>query len=163
MAVQHRKHTVTLEATRAVASPRSLEAAGIVASEKAPAGIVLARLVGWADGRPLIRLPGRSEPVIAACAGSLAVGDVERLVAVMFLDGNLARPVVMGPVVDMPAGDAPSVPERLELAAGSELVLRCGPATLRLLADGTAVLRGVNVVTRAAATNRIRGGNVQIN
>jgi len=158
---QRTTHTVTVAAEEP--PRRSLEAAGITPFEAAPSGVVLARLVGFEDGRPLVLLPGRPNPVVAAAACSLGSDQVGNVLAIMFLAADLAKPVVIGPLVAAPdTADVP-VPAHLELRAERELVLQCGPATLRLLSDGTAILRGVNVVTRAAATNRIRGGNVQIN
>ena len=47
--------------------------------------------------------------------------------------------------------------------ASRELVLRCGKASVTLTSDGAVRIRGTDVLSRASATNRIRGGNVQIN
>lgn len=133
------------------------------ASRAAP-GLTLGRLVGLIDGGPLVLLPGQTIPVPAASACVLNDGDAGKRVAVMFIDSDPGAPLIIGTIAeDQATASARPVPDRLELQAKNEIVLKCGRATLRLLADGTAVLRGVNVVTRAAATNRIRGGNVQIN
>lgn len=137
--------------------------AGQACANAAPAGVVLARLVGFADSHPMILVHGSDRPLMAASACQLLASDLDRVVAVSFLDNDASKPIVMGPIVGMPIEPEASPPARLELIGSSEVVLRCGAATLRLLADGTAILRGVNVITRAAATNRIRGGNVQIN
>lgn len=138
----------------------TLEEVGIRPVRKAPDGVVLARLISLSDQRPTVLLPDSGTPVQAAAGGNLRAEHVGGLVAVMFLDGDLDNPMVVGPIVAAPTG---TIPERLEICANSELVLRCGPSTLRLLADGTAVLRGTTVTSRASGTNRIRGGNVQIN
>jgi hypothetical protein len=53
--------------------------------------------------------------------------------------------------------------KRVVIEGREEVMLRCGPATLTLRKDGTVVLRGVNIVTRAERVQRIRGGKVQIN
>lgn len=128
------------------------------------AGLTLARLIGFADGRPLVMLPGKPEPTTASAACLLSANDAGRLVAVMFIDADTSLPLIIGAIAAEAASSVQSEPPaRLEIQAKNEIVLKCGRATLRLLADGTAVLRGVNVITRAAATNRIRGGNVQIN
>ena len=161
MIQKDQKTTITLSVDPH--AKRSLESAGITPFEPAPAGVVLARLVGFADGRPLVLLPGKQGPVAACSASALRTDQVDQLVAVMFVDADMSKPMVIGPVVGLPDATDAAAPQRLELSASRELVLKCGSATLRLQADGTAVLRGVNVVTRAAATNRIRGGNVQIN
>ena len=44
-----------------------------------------------------------------------------------------------------------------------ELILRCGRATVTLREDGKIVIRGVDVLSRASRTNRIKGGSVQLN
>jgi hypothetical protein len=53
--------------------------------------------------------------------------------------------------------------ERIVLSARQEVVLRCGPGSITLTADGKVVVRGVEVVSSANRTNRIRGGAVRIN
>jgi hypothetical protein len=52
---------------------------------------------------------------------------------------------------------------RLVLEGLDELVLRCGEASITLRRNGRIVIRGVEVETRAAGSNKIRGGSVQIN
>lgn len=152
-------------------APADVEAGG---QDRAPRGVVQAQLVGLADGMPLVMLPPwldrSARPRLAQACCRLTCEDIGRRVAVMFIDGLLDRVIVVGPIAEPDASVACScavpetaTPRRLELQASQELILRCGKAALRLLADGTAVVRGVNVVTRASATNRIRGGNVQIN
>jgi len=140
-------------------------ASGVAAPTVSTPTLALGRLVGFADGSPLVLLTAASSPIAASAVGRLSVDDLGRLVAVMFIDSNPALPLVIGVIADEHPAPASrnETPARLEFEATREIVMKCGKATLRLLADGTAVLRGVNVVTRAAATNRIRGGNVQIN
>ncbi len=163
MLTHGRKKTVPRTVAPTRPSTHKVEAAGPTTIERAPDGLVLGRLTGFADGLPLILLPGKRQPIAASTTGTVSETHIDKLVAVMFIESDLAKPVVVGAIVAMPESETAGAPQRMELAATSELVLKCGPATLRLLADGTAVLRGVNVVTRASATNRIRGGNVQIN
>lgn len=52
---------------------------------------------------------------------------------------------------------------RVVLEAADEIVLRCGNAMIVLRRNGRVVIRGTYVETRAAGTNRIKGGSVQIN
>ena len=125
-------------------------------------GVVLARLVGFKDQLPVVLIPGRAHPVTAAGICKLETAALGRCVALVFMNGDPEQPLVIGPVLSAPA-DAPEPTQRFELSAAEELILRCGKATLRLLADGSVILRGVNVVSRASAINRIRGGSVQIN
>jgi hypothetical protein len=57
----------------------------------------------------------------------------------------------------------PNVPERLELVAEREIVLRCGQASVTLTRAGKIILRGTYVLSRSSGVNRIAGGSVQIN
>jgi hypothetical protein len=52
---------------------------------------------------------------------------------------------------------------RLELEASDEIRLTCGKSSLVLRRDGTVVIRGVTITSRALQTNKIRGGTVAIN
>jgi hypothetical protein len=52
---------------------------------------------------------------------------------------------------------------RIVLRADREIVLECGESSLILQRDGRVVLRGVEVVSRASRTNKIRGACVKIN
>jgi hypothetical protein len=147
--------------------PLKATSVAVEASPGAPEGVALARLVGWVDRQALVLIPGRPQPVAAPCLCRLSAEHLNQTVAVMFTGGDPDSPLVIGPIISPLGAEGDrqqgEVPARLELEAREEIVLRCGSAVLRLLADGTAVLRGVNVVTRASATNRIRGGNVQVN
>jgi len=53
--------------------------------------------------------------------------------------------------------------KRLELEAQDEIVLRCGKASITLRRNGRVVIRGAYLESRSDGTNRIKGGNVQIN
>ena len=57
----------------------------------------------------------------------------------------------------------PQTPERLELTAEREIVLRCGEASLTLTRAGKIILRGTYVLSRSSGVNKIKGGSVQIN
>jgi len=112
-----------------------------------------------------------AKPCQARTTVELTAGLVGREVLVC-VAGKRKVPVVVG-VLRKP-GDAanPAAVEtldlvvdrqRITLSAQKEIVLRCGEATLSLTADGKVAIRGADVVTTAARTNRIRGGAVRIN
>lgn len=136
-------------------------------SPTSPAGIVIGKLVSIdSEGRVWLRLPGAEAKAILAasclCDPSGLVAN-QRL-AVMFVEGRADLPVVVGPILaEVDVESANSIPETIELTASKHIVLKCGRAVLRLLSDGSAVIRGDQVISRATRTNRIRGGNVQIN
>jgi len=52
---------------------------------------------------------------------------------------------------------------RVVLDASDEIVLQCGRGSITLTADGRIVIKGVDVVSRALRTNKIKGGTVNIN
>jgi len=87
-----------------------------------------------------------------------------RRVAVLFQEANVELAVVVGPVIaESEPGSMPSKPETLSFEAEREITLRCGKSSLRLMGDGSVLIRGAYVLSRATGTHRIRGGNVQIN
>jgi hypothetical protein len=59
--------------------------------------------------------------------------------------------------------DDAAIPERLELTAEKEIVLRVGDASITLTRAGKIILRGTYVLSRSSGVNRIKGGSVQIN
>jgi|GEM_PF-1942790 hypothetical protein len=68
--------------------------------------------------------------------------------------------------VQLPAGEARSVQldkRRVDLEATDEIRLTCGKSSLVLRRDGTVIVRGVKVVSRASQSNKIRGATVSIN
>lgn len=68
--------------------------------------------------------------------------------------------------VSLPAGEARSVQldkRRIDLEASEEIRLTCGKSSLVMRRDGSVVVRGVTIVSRALQSNKIRGGTVAIN
>jgi hypothetical protein len=59
--------------------------------------------------------------------------------------------------------ESATVPERLELTASREIVLRCGDASITLTRAGKIILRGAYLLSRSSGVNKIKGGSVQIN
>jgi hypothetical protein len=76
--------------------------------------------------------------------------------------GLLVVPDAPG-LTDDPAIDLVVKRRRVVLEAKTEVVLRCGEGTITLGADGKVTIRGVDVVSSAQRTQRIRGGAVRIN
>ena len=132
-------------------------------------GLVLAHVKAIeADGRVRLQLPGGSG------RSAFAAGRLCRLsslapdgrVAVMFLQGDPSLPLILGPIQvdeDQPAAEPPLVVDQIKLEARDQVTLRCGKASIQLQKDGSVHIRGAYVLSRASGTNRIRGGNVQIN
>lgn len=51
----------------------------------------------------------------------------------------------------------------LDLEASDEIRLTCGKSSLVLRRDGTVIVRGVTIVSRASQSNKIKGGTVSVN
>jgi hypothetical protein len=68
---------------------------------------------------------------------------------------------------DTPAGmpfvEADVDGRRVRVTAQDEIVLQCGSASVTLRRNGRVVIRGTYVETHSEGTNRIKGGQVQIN
>jgi uncharacterized protein (DUF2345 family) len=52
---------------------------------------------------------------------------------------------------------------RIAIEGTDEIVLQCGKASITLRRNGKIVLRGTQLESRSAGTNRIRGASVKIN
>ena len=63
----------------------------------------------------------------------------------------------------MPCIEADVDGRRVKLTAQDEIVLQCGSASVTLRRNGRVVIRGAYVETHSEGTNRIKGGQVQIN
>lgn len=140
-----------------------------------------------ADGAPRVVLAGESHPraattilqfTSAAQASAALLGQT-----VLVTVGPDAVPVIIGTVrarlwehrndadvVEAHAVLPPDQPlqahvdrRRVDLQATDEIRLTCGKSTLVMKRDGTVIVRGVRIVTRATETNRIMGGTVGIN
>ena len=142
--------------------------------------VVVGRLRGFdADGRPLVDYPGCAQPdgVAALSAAAVAMEAVGREVALLFADGDPARPFIVGllhapnGVAEVIAEEGEEAPkpavemdgERLVFTAEREIVLKCGKASLTLTRAGKVLLRGAYLLSRSSGVNRIKGGSVQIN
>ena len=131
----------------------------------APAEVVIGRIVGIAkNGAPMVDYPSNptGSPVKALATARYDVLSVNASVALMFMDGDRARPLAMGLVVsEDPVAD--SIEERLTLTASREIVLQCGRASIVLTRAGKVLLRGAYVSSRSSGMQRITGASVQIN
>lgn len=146
---------------------QQLESAGSAADHSLDpsalsSGIHLGRIVGFDDGMPLVRLAGMAAPLPCFACGWRPVADqIGVLVATMLDVGSTPRLILLGPIISFSDSSNDSAPICLRSSNG--IKLECGPASVSLRPDGTVSIRGVNVASRASHTNRIRGGNVQIN
>jgi hypothetical protein len=117
-------------------------------------------------------------PVFARSIISVAPADKEREVLLTFDNGDPQFPIIVGFIQNQPVID--EKPEtltlnresledvvldgrRITIDAREEIVLRCGNGSVKLRKDGTIIIKGTNLVSRAKAANKIKGAAVRIN
>lgn len=129
-----------------------------------------------AEGVPMVDFPGNLKAcaVPARSCVDLDYSEVGREVVLMFDGGDFTRPLLMGCLRDPAAQLSPPVPvppanpvavegNVVRMSAIDTLSLRCGKASVTLTRDGSVLIGGNYVETRASGTNRIQGGSVRIN
>lgn len=147
-----------------------------IACDSTAAGVILGELVGLTDNgqTPLVVFPGH--PGMAALAAGSIVDlhgeHIGRRLVLMFEDGDVARPIVMGVLRGEP--DCALEPRpgevkveadgtRLVVSAREQLVLRCGKASITLTKAGKVLIHGTFVASHSSGVNRVTGGAVQLN
>jgi hypothetical protein len=130
-----------------------------------------------ADGEVWVDFPGNENGLVLARlatpdSGSIVLGAA---VLLLFEGADAAKPIIVSVIrdslekateVDAKVSDKREVTvdgRRVVLEGHDEVVLRCGKASITLRRDGKIAIRGVELLSRASGTNRIRGGSVAIN
>lgn len=156
------------------------EAAGVRASISSPVhGVIVGRFVAATDsGEPLVDFPGNSGGQLrqARSTVTLTRSELGQAVVLMFEQGDIQRPIILGVLVGAPASTIVNTTEnssdfykvradqeRLVLTADREVVLQCGQASITLTSAGKVLLRGAYVSSRSSGVNRVKGASVQIN
>jgi hypothetical protein len=138
--------------------------------------ICIGRLIAWDDKGPLVDFEGNPQgPVIARQStpapqlrlrAQSAVGQE----VVLLVGGRPGQsPILLGFLqpapgpADIGGFEARVDGRRVEIDGRDEIVLRCGEASITLRRNGRVLIRGIQVETRAAGVNRIKGGSVAIN
>lgn len=126
------------------------------------------------------------QPLKALTTLNLSDKDKHRQVALMFEQGDLTKPIVMGlihsPLQNMIENFAPDTEEKSVEIAGAldldkvqveggkmtfeaeqELVFKCGESSITLTKAGKVMIRGKYLLNRSSGVNRIMGGSVQVN
>lgn len=124
------------------------------------------------DGNELGELSAR----VVGETASYSPGVAARPVALAFEGGDPSLPLILGFVStrlegptrqSSPAGGRQRElfidGQRVQVAADSELLLRCGDASILLRSDGKLVIKGTEILSRASGINKIKGGLVNIN
>lgn len=131
------------------------------------------------DRRVLVSYPGcRRESVQALLVQPLGSGEsvgfeIGDPVLLVFDEADSGLPIVVGTLRDRMQREQPATRDkpkdltvdgrRVVIEGKEEIVLKCGRASVTLRADGRLQIKGQHVVSRAASTNAVRGGQVRIN
>lgn len=131
-------------------------------------------LIGF-DGndRPLVAFSNnaQSTAIPAFCTVPLSRENAGSKVALIFADGNIEQPMIIGLVKDSikerPSRSLAHIlvdeDDSLTLTAKRQITLQCGDASITLTKDGKILLRGTYISSRASGMQTIKGGSVQIN
>lgn len=151
--------------------------------------IIIGTLVGLNDnGQALVDFAQNpaSEPLAAMSTTAVTQHQVTRQVALLFNQGDLKQPIIMGLIHSplqamLESFGQQNVTEKIELAgdlniddvkvegnkvtfeAQEEMVFKCGESSITLTKAGKILIRGKYLLNRSSGVNRIMGGSVQVN
>jgi hypothetical protein len=157
---------------RLEAAPRETRAPSPAPRRRSTATeVCLGRLVGCDARGPLVEREGVRGAIPARVTTALSRATLVREAAaqrevVLLVDRDPRKPpVILGLLQPLgaPEIEARIDGRRVELEARDEIVLKCGEASITLRRNGRIAIRGVDVESRARASNRIKGGSVAIN
>lgn len=130
-------------------------------------GVVIGTLVALAENEPHVQFAGNPAaiPVMARTIVPLLHSQVGAEVVLLFEEGNLGAPIIMGCLVqpNTPTVEIRYQNGKLTLAADREIVLKTGDSSITLTQAGKVLINGAFVQTKASGVNRIKGAAVQIN
>lgn len=141
-------------------------------------GIVVGRVVSAAaKNAPMVEFPANvtGTPIQALATVPVEARDSGRDVAIAFVNGDPAKPVILG-FMHVPADatqqtvngstktiDVEKESETVTISAEKQLVLKCGESSITLTKAGKVLLNGAYISSRAKGVNRLRGGSVLLN
>jgi hypothetical protein len=141
-----------------------------------PKGSAIGRLVDFSkSGDYLVEFEssGSRTPVPARSIIPLGHQDRGKEVVLLFDRGDAGKPIVMGLLVPRRQPEdgrnqdqtirVEVDGESIEFNAGSQIVLRCGEASITLTKAGKILISGTYVLSRSSGLNRIKGGSIQLN
>lgn len=132
-------------------------------------GVALGVYLGVKDGRAQVVFAENPKDIAIPARSVVALGpdDAGCEVALLFEDGDRARPLIIGRIIaPYVRKDAPEVirdGESVRITGQERVELRCGKASIVLERDGHITIRGTYLVSQASAANRIRGGSINLN
>ncbi|MFZ4703239.1 MAG: DUF6484 domain-containing protein [Candidatus Methylumidiphilus sp.] len=153
---------------------KKIKAQGVAKPETRPMlpSVVIGRLVGFENGQARVDFPGNavSAGIPAQSGVAIPAKAIGRELILAFADGDPEKPVILGLLVDSELDKALPSPldiqvdgERLLVTAQSEIVLRCGEASVTLTRAGKVLIKGTYVLSRSSGYNKIKGAAIDIN
>ncbi len=141
----------------------------------AQVGPVIAKILHLTpEGAAVVDWSGNDAGPLVARSGlgpRRAGDDLSAPVLVVFEDGDLRRPVIVGFVHstlftgagEAAADRAHALPEHAVVAASESVEIRCGESSLTLDRVGRVRIKGTQIVSRSLGLQRIKGATVEIN
>ncbi|CAA0094221.1 Uncharacterised protein [BD1-7 clade bacterium] len=144
-------------------------------------GPIVGELLGLdPDGVPLVDYPGNTHGMLhARTLISMPSSQVfEGMEVLLQFEQSLSgRPIITGIVSDHLVNNEIKIltlnsdlmesalvdGKKVRVDAREEIELVCGRSSILLRNDGKIVIKGMEITSRAAASNKIRGGSVSIN
>lgn len=132
-------------------------------------GVVIGILLGFDGEAPLVVFPGNAQEtaIRARSLAELSSDMIGAEVALLFENGDVGRPLIVGRIVDPNRkAKTPQVfrdGKKVQIIGEERIELRCGKATIIMEKDGHITIRGTYVTSHASAANRIRGGSINLN
>ena len=159
-----------------VTSEESQDTQPTVGSALLRVGAAVGTLLGIThDGQvPLITFPGQSGSAAIPARATIDIhsGHVGSDVVLLFENADPTRPIIIGRVTPG-GGRATTRPastievevdgERVIVSAATQLVLKCGDASITLTKAGKVLIQGTYVSSHSSGVNRVKGGSVQLN
>lgn len=138
-------------------------------------GIIIGLFVGINDaGEALVAFADNPKETAMTARSTVGISgtDIGREVALMFENGDLKRPLIIG-FIQHPGQEqnekqkeevrASIDDEEIVLSAKRNITLKCGKSSITLTKAGKILIRGNYLLSRSSGVNRIKGGSVQIN
>lgn len=141
--------------------------------ESRPTGAVRGILSGLsAQGEPLVDFCGNptGRQLTAISTVATRQQDIGKEAILLFEDGDLSRPILVGLVQAPSLQDMPRKNIEMSVDGGvitftaeQEICLRCGEASITLTRAGKVLIKGSYLLSRSTGPNRIKGGSIQLN
>lgn len=120
-------------------------------------------------GRPILRYPN-GETLIAQTIIQIDPSEnvINQNALVIFENNESNKPIIIGILKESIWSESTdlSVKDKkgdISLSAKNSLDLKCGKSQIKLKSNGEVVIKGIEVTTRAAYANKIKGSTVKIN